>query len=110
MNTTTREQIREAGIAALQRLLATARRDTGQASVCARFLLGLYNDARFPFPLTELRRLDDDLFDDCMAALQLDARITEQEVHRYFQYGSEIWEQLASDWRVRDHTKPYRPR
>lgn len=106
----TREQIRADGISALKRLLSIARRDTGQSGVCARFLLGLYNDARFPFPLTELRRLDDEVFADCMAALELDARVTEQEVHRYFECGGEIWEDLAKDWGLRDHTKPYRPR
>lgn len=105
-----RQEIIGAGIPALQRVLQAARRDTGQAGICARFLLGLYNDQRFPFDLTAMRSLDDALFEDCMIVLRMDARACEREVHCYFECGGEIWEQLAADWRVRDHTKAYRPK
>lgn len=65
--------IRLEGEAALRRLLPVAQRDTGQSSVIARFLLNLYNGDRFPFDLTDLRRLDYELFDDCLAVLKMDA-------------------------------------
>ncbi|WP_217450744.1 DUF7673 family protein [Vogesella oryzae] len=104
-----RHKIFAEGLPALRRVLQVAMRDTGQAGTCARFLLGLYNDRRFPFALTDLRSLDDDLFNDCMAVLRMDAHVCEREVHCYFEDGGEIWEQLAEDWRVRDHTIAYRP-
>lgn len=105
-----RHEIIAAGVPALHRVLQAARRDTGQAGICARFLLGLYNDRRFPFDLTALRSLDGALFEDCMTVLRMDARACEREVHCYFEDGGDIWEQLAADWRVRDHTKAYRPK
>lgn len=91
----------EAGEAALKRLLPIAQRDTGQSQVIARFLLNLYNGNRFPFDNTDLRRLDSELVEDCIAVLRMDARPL-QEVHRYFENGSKIWETLAKDWGFRD--------
>lgn len=99
-----RPRIEHEGVQALQRLLRVALRDTGQSSVTAQFLLSLYNGYRFKFDLTEFRRLDHDLFEDCMAVLRMDYQPS-QEVHCYFEGGGEIWEQLARDWNVRDHTK-----
>ena len=93
----TRQENREAGEAALKRLLPIAQRDTGQSGVVACFLLGLYNGERFPFDLTELRRLDRKIFEDCLAVLRMDWS-PEKEVHRYFERGNEIFEQLAIDW------------
>lgn len=104
-----RRQLEEEGVPALTRLLKIARGDTGQSRKIALFLLGLYNDTRFPFPLTELRSLDGALFQDCMAVLNMDARACRQEVHCYFENGDTLWEQLAKDWNVRDYTKAYRP-
>lgn len=103
------EQLRADGVPALQRLLKVAGGDTGQCSTIAQFLLGLYNDSRFPFPMTRLRSLDAELFEDCMTVLRMDARACQQEVHCYFKNGGRIWEKLAEDWRVRDHTKAYQP-
>ncbi|MBC3871509.1 hypothetical protein HV832_13885 [Undibacterium oligocarboniphilum] len=94
-------EIRLEGEAALRRLLPIAQRDTGQSGVIARFLLNMYNGDRFPFDLTDLRRLDYDVFDDCMAVLKMDFQ-PEKEVHRYFQNGGAIWEQLAQDWNFKD--------
>lgn len=91
----------EAGEAALKRLLPIAQRDTGQSQVIARFLLNLYNGNRFPFDNTDLRRLDNELVEDCIAVLRMDARPL-QEVHLYFENGSKIWETLAKDWGFRD--------
>ena len=64
-----RDIIETRGVAALQRLFTVANRDSGQCRYIARFLLGLYNGMRFPFDLTDLRAIDDDLFEDCMHVL-----------------------------------------
>ncbi len=90
-----RETVLAAGLPALQRLAKIAQRDNGQASTVRLFLLGLYNSYRFPFKLTDLRGLDRDLFNDCMAVLTLDARATVKEVHQYFNNGGELFEQFA---------------
>ena len=82
---------------ALARLLPIALRDTGQSGVVAKFLLGLYNGPRFPFDLTELRRLDHKIFLDCVTVLMRDS-IGGKEVHLYFENGDKIWEQLAAYW------------
>ncbi|CAM5563177.1 DUF7673 family protein [Eoetvoesiella caeni] len=89
--------IREAGEIALRRLLPLAQRDTGQSGVIARFLLGLYNGPRFPFNLTDLRRLDRALLIDCLAVLRMDST-PEREIHEYFENGSKLFEQMATDW------------
>jgi hypothetical protein len=94
--------IRLEGEAALRRLLPITQRDTGQSSVIARFLLSLYNGDRFPFDLTDLRRLDYELFDDCLAVLKMDSQPL-KEVHRYFDNGGAIWEALAKDWGFKDY-------
>lgn len=94
--------IRAEGEAALRRLLPIAQSDTGQSSVVARFLLNLYNGDRFPFDMTDFRRLDSRVFDDCLAVLKMDAQPA-KEVHNYFENGGKIWEQLAADWGFKDH-------
>ena len=68
--------------AALQ--LYTAARtmlDTGGGGTCARLLLGIYNGDRFPFDLTDLRRLDDRLHDAAMAVIHMDSRRCWCEIH-----------------------------
>jgi hypothetical protein len=93
-----RERVATEGVAALKRLYVIALRDTGQSKVVASFLAGLYNGSRFPFDLTDLRRLDHAIFEDCMALLRMDARQCEQEVHEYFDNGEAKWEQMIADW------------
>lgn len=90
-------EVREAGIAALKRLLDVAQRDTNQSGVVALFLLGLYNGHDFKFDMTELRRLDHNLFDDCLTLLRMDNN-PEKEVHQYFDNGQEIWQDLQRTW------------
>ena len=87
----------DAGVAALQRLLPVAQRDTGQSGVVGRFLLGLYNGYAHPFNLTDLRRLDAGLHQDCLTVLAMDARPV-REVHEYFAGGGRIWQELADNW------------
>ncbi len=90
-----RQSATEAGIPALSRLVKIANRDSGQASTVRQFLLGLYNGHRFPFNLIKLRGLDKELFDDCMAVLTLDARVTAKEIHLYIDNGSKRFESWA---------------
>jgi len=90
-----RQAVTDAGIPALIRLAEIAESDTGQAATVRRFLLGLYNGYRFPFNLITLRGLDKALFDDCLAVLKLDARVTRQEVHQYFDNGGELFERFV---------------
>lgn len=93
--------IRAEGEAALKRLMPVAQGDTGQCGVVARFLLGLYNGPRFPFDLTDLRRLDRDLMEDCLLVLRMDSS-PEKEVHKYFEDGGKLFERLAQDWKKAD--------
>lgn len=96
------QNIESEGFEALQRLYEVALDSAGQSRIVATFLLGLYNSARFPFELTELRALDDGLFEDCMLVLRMDARLTRQEVHQYFEEGGRKFEGLATRWEVPD--------
>jgi len=61
-------------LAGLARLWNVAQGDTGQSGVCARLLLSLYNGPRFPFAVTELRRLDADLLRAAIDVLAADGR------------------------------------
>lgn len=92
-----RPAIRAAGMEALQRLLPVAQRDTGQSRIVGRFLLSLYNGNAFPFCLTDLRGLDTQLWEDCLALLRLDRR-PEVEIHQYVQDGEHIWPALKHAW------------
>ncbi|TCS35824.1 hypothetical protein EDC30_109123 [Paucimonas lemoignei] len=97
-----RLQAQAEGLPALRRLLPIARRDTGQSRVIAHFLLSLYNGNRFKMDLTDLRGLDQELFEDCLAVLRMD-NTPQREVHCYFENGGAIWEKMASDWNVTDY-------
>ena len=55
--------------------------DTSGGGTCGRLLLGLYNGERFPFDLTDLRRLDDTLHAAAMTVLFMDSRHFYTEVH-----------------------------
>jgi len=98
-----RPAVRAAGVEALKRLLEIAQGDSGQCRYVAGFLVGLYNGHRFKFDLTDFRALDSAIFRDCLAVLEMD-QSPEQEVHRYFEGGQAIWEQLARDWNIPDYT------
>lgn len=93
------------GVDALTRLLKIARGHSGQCRHVAAFLLGLYNGRRFKFDLTDLRCVDHEIFVDCLEVLKLDNQ-PKREVHQYFENGSQIWEDLAKQWCVRDYTRP----
>lgn len=76
------------------------------AHVAAQLLLGLYNGRRFPFDLTELRRLDDRHLDMALQLLRFDAR-PQAEVHELLNqlYGRHDFgmrfEHLADNWRMK---------
>lgn len=71
-------------IAALAHLFAFVEkhRGTGGGNAIAKLLLGLYNGARFPFDLTELRRLDGKNFQAALLVLELD-HIPSREIHAH---------------------------
>jgi len=95
---TERQAATEAGLPALERLAKVAERDTGQSETVRLFLLGLYNGYAFPFNLVRFRSLDKSLFDDCLLVLTLDARVTAQEIHLYFDNGGDLfncWSRMA---------------
>ena len=94
-------KIRAKGEAALRRRVEVAHGHSGQCKVIAYFLLGCYNGLRFPFDLTDLRVSVQELRDDCMTVLKMDARPL-QEVHCDFPNGGEQFEALADTWRIRD--------
>jgi hypothetical protein len=99
-----REDVLAEGRAALIRLYEVAQGDTGQCRTIVRFLVGLYNGSAFPFDLTDLRTIDDALFEDCMVVLRMDARHCVQEVHKYFADGSRRWQKMINDWNLKDRS------
>lgn len=98
------QDVKESGKAALFRLYEFAQGDTGQCRTIVWFLVGLYNGSAYPFDLTELRGIDDALFEDCMAVLRMDARHCVQEVHEYFEDGNRKWKQMISEWHLKDRS------
>lgn len=87
----------------LYHLASTAQHSAGE--VAARVLLGCYNGYRFPFDLTELRRLDTHNFEDAIAVIRFDVRPA-HEVHEWLNlltgrtdFGARF-EWLATKWRI----------
>ncbi|MBC7623267.1 MAG: hypothetical protein H7232_07770, partial [Aeromicrobium sp.] len=78
-------------------LIDVTRRDSAQCGIVARFLAGLYNGRDFPFDLTELRGLDADLFEHCLAVLRLDSNPT-VEIHKYLPDGEKVFLKMLRDW------------
>ncbi|HFH3052939.1 TPA: DUF7673 family protein [Pseudomonas aeruginosa] len=92
-----RPALATAGVQALNRLVPVALNFTSGGRAVGRFLLGLYNGEDFPFDLTELRGLDLDLFQDCLAVLVMDYS-PELEVHERVPDGDAIWQRLIELW------------
>ncbi|MNZ93600.1 hypothetical protein D3C78_1126750 [compost metagenome] len=80
---------------ALVRLLDAARNGAGddQREICRHFLLGLSDGQKHTFDLTKLRRLDINLWQDCMAVLQL-YQYTLCPIHLLIKDGYRLWQQL----------------
>lgn len=92
-----RAAVQASGLPALCRLVIVAQRNSGQSGVVARFLLGLYDGRTYPFNLTELRGLDQELHSDCMAVLIMDWS-PEREVHEMIEGGHHIFQSLIAQW------------
>ncbi len=84
---------------ALKRLWKLANGHSGHSRTAAHFLLGIYNGQRFPFDLSDFRKLDARTFDDCLLVVQMDYRL-HQEVHGTLGVGSEEFEWLALSWGI----------
>lgn len=56
---------------------------TSGARACAQVLLGLYNGARFPMDLTDLRVLDKPLREAALSVITHDATACQREVHEW---------------------------
>lgn len=84
-------------LAALRRLWAHAQGETGQCRITSAFLLGLYNGSRYPFDLTKFRALDESLFLDCLAVLEMDST-PKREVHEVLCVPGRRFEVLAEYW------------
>lgn len=94
-----RAQDRDAGFDSLDWLVDLTLGETGQCGIVARFLASLYNGQDFPFDLTELRGLDDDLFEHCLAVLRLDNTPT-VEIHNYLPDGEKVFRKMLEDWNL----------
>lgn len=92
-----RPAIVDTGTVALTRLIPIALGYTGQSEIVGRLLLGLYNGPEHHFDLTDLRRLDLEVFEDCLRVLAMDY-MPEQEVHERLPNGNSIWRQLNDQW------------
>ncbi|MCY0853097.1 DUF7673 family protein [Cupriavidus sp. D39] len=100
-----RAQDHDRGLDSLVHLLELTESDTDQASIVAGFLAGLYNGRDFPFDLTDLRRLDEDLFEHCLAVLRLD-NSAKAEVHNYFPDGQARFQRMIADWNLNNLPPP----
>lgn len=83
----------EVGEDAVIRLAMIADRDTDQALIVRQFLLGCYNGSNL-FNLTDFRRLDLAIFQDCMAVLAMDWGC-KREIHEYVPNGSKLFQAWA---------------
>ncbi|BBU30378.1 hypothetical protein BTHE68_41120 [Burkholderia sp. THE68] len=92
-----RAQDRERGLTSLVVLLDVAGSDAVQTRVIAAFLAGLYNGEKYPFDLRELRRLDDDLFEHCLAVLRV-YNAASSAVRKYFSEDATRWQSLIERW------------
>lgn len=99
-------------LVALDELYQLAMGDHGGSNVAAKFLLGLYNGTRFPFDLTEFRRLDQHYMECALRVLAMDWR-PQLEVHAQLaiiksvprvrmSYQFESW---AHQWRLKGRCK-----
>lgn len=95
---------------ALLRLWQLAQGDHGGSNVAAKLLLGLYNGQRFPFDLTELRRLDGYYMSCVLNVLALDHSPL-REVHDHLnkmlqrQDMGPRFELMAHRWRLKGRCK-----
>lgn len=82
------ELIKARALDGLKRIEAAISQNptTGQSTRLLHFLAGLYNGQDYPFDLTMLRSLDEDLCNACLDYLNYD-RLGHVEVHQHLQGG-----------------------
>jgi hypothetical protein len=82
---------------AILRLLAVAKRDTGQSTICANFLLSWWNSqANGGFDLTDMWGCDRQIREDMLTVLAFIA--WNHEYPTFFKLGAEF-EALVGQWR-----------
>lgn len=81
---------RDRALPALHTIATAIRRNpgTGQGRRLTAFLGGLFNGERFAFDLTDLRALDTELADACLAVLNYD-RYRQVEIHHWGAFDKE---------------------
>jgi len=88
------------GVPALHRLFNIAKSNSRQALVIRRFLLGLYDGARFPVNLNSLRYIDVTLIDDALLVLGMDAKSLSANIDDHIAKGSMFFEAWARNAEV----------
>lgn len=89
----------EQGVLSLQALLKTTRQHLGTSGgrVCATLLASLYNGERVKFDASDLRVLDQDLFEHAMNTMRL-CHETHREPHQFFLNGGALFEEMIQTW------------
>ncbi len=88
-----------AGVPALQRLVKVAQRNSGQSHLVRLFLLSVYNGYDYPFCMRNLRGLDYEIHDDCLAVLRMD-HAPECEIHERIANGDQIFREFVEQVRA----------
>lgn len=80
-------------------LLNTTRQHLGTSGgrVCATLLASLYNGDRVKLDASDLRRLDQHLFEHAMNTIRLCYELN-QEPHNFFEHGGRLFEEMIETW------------
>ena len=94
--------LQEKGLPALRRLVLLAEtQSSGQVKAIALILAGLYNGDSYPFPLTTLRGIDINIFDDILAVIRMDSLACKQEIHTYFENGDRRFHAIFENFQIK---------
>ncbi len=93
------------GLDSLAILVSLAEADTGQSPVVAQFLASLYAEGALQAKPTDLRQLDADLFEHCLAVLRL-VYMVRSDLYRYVGDGRERWARLVATWNESQRLSP----
>lgn len=97
-----RDEVQARGLASLRRLFEFAEHNrTGSSRVIAMFLASIYNGHRFQIDLADLRLLGAQFHQDAINVLAMD-HSPAQEIHTYFDNGSDRFERVFADHRLAD--------
>lgn len=80
-------------------LLNAARQHLGTSGgrVCATLLASLYNGDRVKFDVSDLRRLDQCLFEHAMNTMRICYELN-REPHQFFDNGGRLFEEMIETW------------